>query len=282
MATASVSAQTIASTVELTGIGLHSGLQTTLRLQAAPAGHGIVFTRADLPGRPAVAVTDVQTDAAPHRTAIKKGAAEVHTVEHLLSALSALGVTDCAVEIDGLEVPGMDGSAGDFVAAIQRAGLKPLDARASAFALDQAVTLEDGMARVCAMPHAGGLKITYTLNYPGHALAQGSYEIEVGAQSFVNEIARARTFAIRKDAEAMRAAGLGKGANLQNTVIVDGERAVDTALRFPNEPVRHKILDLIGDLYVLGGPIHAHIVAKCTGHRHNRELVKRLRETNSK
>jgi UDP-3-O-acyl N-acetylglucosamine deacetylase len=222
-------------------------------------------------------VTDVVNDAAPFRTVIRNGKAEVHTIEHLMSALSGLGVTDCRVEISGLEVPGMDGSAVKFVEAIQQAGIAELPGSARALVLDTAVSFEDGMSRITASPNPSGLKISYTLNYPGQPLAQGFLEIDVNETTYAKEISPARTFAIRKDAEAMRAAGLGKGANLQNTVVVDGDKILETTLRFSNEPVRHKVLDLIGDLSVLGMPLRANIVAHCSGHRQNRELAMKIR-----
>jgi len=275
--TTSIAAKTLAQPAVLSGVGLHSGKQTTLKILPAGAGNGIVFVRTDLPGKPRVSVQKFDHNAAPFRTVIKDGAAEVHTVEHVLSALAALGVSDCNIEIDGLEVPGMDGSAQDFAAAIRNAGVKELGgAQIDAIVVTEPVSLEEGIAKISALPHAGGLKVSYTLHYPGHTLAQGTYELEITESSYLKEIAPARTFAVKNEAEKMRAAGLGKGANMQNTVIIDGDKALETALRFDNEPVRHKILDLIGDLYVLGRPVHAHIVAHCSGHRTNRALAMKL------
>ena len=286
MAKADVAAKTLKKTVDLSGVGLHSGLAVSLRIGPAPAGGGIRFFRTDLPGRPSVRAHEFDHNAAPFRTVIKHGAAEVHTVEHLLSALAGLGITDCYIEIDGVEVPGMDGSAAPFVSAIREAGISVYSGSSvPVLVVDKEVAVEDGQARISAVPYPiagpdglGGLRISYTLNYPGYPLAQGSLEIEMNEDTYINEIAPARTFAVKKDAEAMRAAGLGKGANLQNTVVIDGDHALETTLRFDNEPVRHKILDLIGDLYVLERPVHAHIIASCSGHRANRMLAKRLCE----
>ena len=279
MALRSIVARTLRKPAELSGVGLHSGQTVTVRILPAAAGDGITFVRTELPVRTVVKVTDVVNDAAPFRTVIRNAGAEIHTIEHLMSALCGLGITDARIEISGVEVPGMDGSALKFSEAVQAAGMEDLSSRASALVLDTAVTIEDGMARLNALPNPGGLKISYTLNYPGQPIAQGFFEIEVNAETFVRDIAPARTFAIKKDAEAMRAAGLGKGANLQNTVVIDGDKVLETKLRFSNEPVRHKILDLIGDLSVLGRPLHAHIVARCSGHKQNRELALKIRET---
>jgi len=223
-------------------------------------------------------VQQIDHNAAPFRTVIKNGPAEVHTVEHILSALAGLGITDCIIELNGIEVPGMDGSARDFVDAIQKAGIEKLNASVPALVVSREVNVEEGIAKISAKPRKGGMKVDYTLHYPDNPLAQGTYSIEITSDSFMKEIASARTFAIKKDAEQMRAAGLGKGATLQNTVVIDGDKAIETTLRFPNEPVRHKILDLLGDLYILGRPVHAHIVAHCSGHRTNRSLAMLLQK----
>jgi UDP-3-O-acyl N-acetylglucosamine deacetylase len=271
-----IAAKTLKQPATLTGVGLHSGLKTTVRICPATAS-GIVFVRTDLPGRPRVSVQQIDHKAAPFRTVIKNGPAEVHTVEHLLSALAGTGVTDCEIEIDGLEVPGMDGSALEFFNAIEQAGTQDYSSSVKPVVVTEAVTLEEGIAKITALPH-NGFSISYTLHYPGNTLAQGTHEFDLCKDSYAKEIAPARTFAIKKDAEQMRAAGLGKGANLQNTVVIDGDCAIDTALRFNNEPVRHKILDLIGDLYVLGRPVQARFVASCSGHKINREMAMKLVE----
>lgn len=271
-----ISAKTLKQPTALTGVGLHSGQRATVRICPA-RNSGIHFIRVDLPGKPRVAIQQIDHTAAPFRTVIKNGPAEVHTVEHLLSALAGTGVTDCLVEIDGLEVPGMDGSALEFSHAIQQAGIEEISgSTVEPIVVTEPIALVDGIAKITALPHSGGLSISYTLHYPGNVLAQGQQEFELDEASYLKEIAPARTFAIKKDAEAMRAAGLGKGANLQNTVVIDGDKAIDTTLRFNNEPVRHKILDLIGDLYVLGRPVHARIVASCSGHKTNREMAMKL------
>jgi len=273
-----ISGRTLRQCATLSGEGLHSGRNTTVRIGPAKAGNGIRFVRTDLPGRPVVSIQDVDRNSPPFRTVIKRQAAEVHTIEHLLSALAGLGITDCEIEIDGLEVPGADGSALPFVEAIYSAGIVNLESPNTPLVVREPLCVEDGSAKIQALPHAGEFKISYTLHYPGHTLAQGSYEIVLSEESYLREIAPARTFAIKKDAEAMRAAGLGRGANFQNTCIIDGDQVLETTLRFKDEPVRHKILDLIGDLYVLRRPIHAHIIATCSGHRTNAMLAAKLAE----
>lgn len=275
---ATVPAKTLKQTAILTGAGLHSGLTTTVRIHPAAAGSGLVFTRVDLPGKPRVTVQQIDHNAAPFRTVIKHGAAEIHTIEHLLSALAGLGITDCAIDIDGIEVPGMDGSSRDFVTGIQTAGIETLSSTVPVIAVSRPVSVEEGLSKMSAQPYAAGLKIDYTLHYAGNTLAQGTYSIDVTEPRYIQEIASARTFAMKKDAEQMRAAGLGKGANFQNTLIIDGDKALETDLRFSDEPVRHKILDLLGDLYILGCPVQGHITAHCSGHRTNRSLAMLLKK----
>jgi UDP-3-O-acyl N-acetylglucosamine deacetylase len=275
-----VPAQTLASSVTLEGAGLHSG--KSVHLTIAPIStddsRRIVFVRTDLPGKPEIAVTDVDPNAPPFRTALRRGSADVHTVEHLLSAFAGLGVTHARVELDGPEVPGMDGSAKVFVDAILSAGVRMLpNATVEPLVIRETFTIENGIARITASPSPEqALSIDYTLHYPGHALAQGRFQFVLSPERYTADIAPARTFAIKPDAEAMHAAGLGKGATLQNTVIIDGNNAIETTLRFPDEPVRHKILDLIGDLYVLGRPVFGKIEARCSGHKTNRALAAKL------
>jgi UDP-3-O-acyl N-acetylglucosamine deacetylase len=273
-------AKTIASTVMLEGAGLHSGktVHLTLKPNLASDTRRIVFVRTDLPGKPEIAVTDVDPKAPPFRTVLRNDEADVHTVEHLLSAFAGLGVTHARVELDGPEIPGMDGSAKNFVDAIRSVGAHAIpDCAVEPLIIRETVTVEDGIAHLVASPSSEKtLSIDYTLHYPGHPLAQGRFQIELNPERYIAEIAPARTFAVKPDAESMRAAGLGKGATLQNTVVIDGGHAVETTLRFPNEPVRHKILDLIGDLYVLGRPVYGKIEARCSGHKSNRELAAKL------
>ncbi len=273
-----VLAKTVHTSIDLTGAGLHSGQTVHLRIHPEREGHGIRFIRTDLPGSRAIHSRDVDRNCPPFRTALKNGSAEVHTIEHLFSALAALSITDCTIEIDGAEIPGMDGSALNFVKAIQHAGIESGASQTVVpITIRERILIQDGPASVEALPH-DGLKISYTLDYPGHPLAQGTYDFTFSEAAYIRDIAPARTFAIRPEAEKMLAAGFGKGANTQNTVIVDGNTAIDTQLRFPNEPVRHKILDLIGDLYVLGRPLHAHVIARFSGHRTNRLLALNLME----
>ncbi|MCZ7646354.1 MAG: UDP-3-O-acyl-N-acetylglucosamine deacetylase [Planctomycetota bacterium] len=259
------------------GVGLHSGKGVKLELKPAQAGAGIVFARVDLPGAPELTGADLLEDGPPLRTTLKRGEAEVHTVEHLLAALAGMGVTDARAELDGPEVPGLDGSALPFAQAMLAAGLIVLpDAHIEPLRIGRKVKLEEGGAEISAEPGSEGLRIRYELHYPDEPLAQGALELDLDPQTFLTEIAPARTFCLRKEAEALRAAGFGKGATTHNTLVLDQGKVLENTLRFPDEPVRHKILDLLGDLYVLGRPIQGRLSGMRSGHRLNRLLAREL------
>jgi len=272
--------RTVQATVELRGAGLHTGSATTLRIGPAPADAGVVFVRTDLPGRPRIPADADRVVDRGRRTALAEGTAEVHTVEHLLSACHGLGVDDLVVEMDGLEVPGLDGSALPFLEALRRAGPVEIpDAPRRELLLQDAVGVtEPGTdAVLTALPRERGLLVSYTLDYgptapfrPQHAAA------EVTADAYAREVAPARTFVLESEAKALQSMGLGKGATHENTLVVGPDGPVQNRLRFPDEYARHKVLDLVGDLFLLGADIRAHVAAVRTGHAGNALLVKRL------
>jgi len=269
--------RSIARDVELTGIGLHSGGKVNVRLRPALPGTGLIFVRTELLGPPRLGLADLWKEGPAFRTTLKRGALEVHTVEHLLSAVAGLGLTDLQVDLDGPELPGLDGSALPFAEALKRAELVDLpEGEVEAVEARQPVTVTEGQARITLEPWNAGLKITYDLFYPGEPLAQGTYSIVLTPESYLEQIAPARTFCLRKEAEALLAAGFGKGAGTHNTLVLDGGKVLNQTLRFPLEPVRHKISDLLGDLYLLGRPVRGSIVAERSGHRLNRALVQKL------
>jgi len=201
----------------------------------------------------------------------------VHTTEHLLSACHGLGVDNLVVELDAVELPGLDGSARDFATCLREAGIVDQAVARQTFDIVDPVAVNDGRSSIVALPWKAGLKITYTLDDHGGAIGGAQVvEIELSEQRFVDEIAPARTFCLAKEVEMLRALGLGKGANYQNTCVYDGEKVIDNQLRFRDEAARHKILDLIGDLALCTRRINAHLVAVRTGHRENMLLVQEL------
>ena len=273
--------RTIAREVSVSGIGLHSGEPCTATFRPAPADHGIVFVRTDLPGEPRLRSHPSLLCQRQRRTALATTVAgievEVHTCEHLLSACQGLSIDNLEVRLTAVELPGMDGSANDFVAALREAGISGLVVPRKTFAISQAISVSDGRTSLIAMPWTGGLKITYTLDDHGGALGGAQVvEIELGEESFARDIAPARTFCMAKEVEYLRSLGLGKGAHYQNTCVYDGNRIIDNELRFKDEAARHKVLDLIGDLAHVSRRLSAHIIAVRSGHRENLLLVQAL------
>ena len=269
--------RTIAEEARLTGIGLHSGESVNVVFKPAPPDSGMVFVRTDLEGRPQLRAHPDRLCQRMRRTAMADGDVEVHTTEHFLAAASGLGVDNLIIEIDNVELPGMDGSAIDFASCLREAGIVEQDAARKEYTVTEPVAISAGNASIIALPYRDGLKITYTLDdHGGVFTGTRMVEIEVGEDSFIERIASARTFCLAKEVEMLRAAGLGKGANYDNTCVFDGDKVVNTELRYPDEPARHKVLDLIGDLAMATRRINGHIVAVRSGHRENMALVKEL------
>ena len=272
--------RTVQSTAELRGSGLHTGAATTVRIGPAPADAGVVFVRTDLPGRPRIPADVDHVVDRGRRTALAEGTAEVHTVEHLLSACHGLGVDDLVVEIDGVEIPGMDGSALPFLEALRRAGPVeiPDSPRRELHLRDAVGVTEPGTdAVLTALPREQGLQVSYTLDYgptapfrPQHASAS------IVEDSYAREVAPARTFVLESEAKALQERGLGKGATTENTLVIGADGPLQNRLRFPDEYARHKVLDLVGDLFLLGADLKAHVAAVRTGHAGNALLVRKL------
>jgi UDP-3-O-[3-hydroxymyristoyl] N-acetylglucosamine deacetylase/3-hydroxyacyl-[acyl-carrier-protein] dehydratase len=272
--------RTVQGSAELRGVGLHTGAAATLRLGPAPAGSGVVFVRKDLPGAPRIPANPDAVVDRGRRTALAAGTAEVHTVEHLLSACHGLGVDDLLVEIDAVEVPGMDGSALPFVEALRRARVVEIPGaprRELLLRAPEGVTEPGSDATLSALPHEHGLAVSYTLDYgPRAPFGPQHVALELSEETFVREIAPARTFVLEAEAEALRRAGLGKGATTENTLVVGAQGPVDNRLRFPDEYARHKVLDLLGDLFLAGADIRARVVAVRSGHGGNARLAARF------
>jgi UDP-3-O-[3-hydroxymyristoyl] N-acetylglucosamine deacetylase/3-hydroxyacyl-[acyl-carrier-protein] dehydratase len=270
--------RTIREPFSLSGVGLHSGASCTLRVQPAPEGHGVVFVRTDLPDRPRLPADIDYVDSQGRRTTIRMAGAEIATVEHFLAACSALRVDNLLVTADGPEVPGLDGSALPFVDALRAS--KPYDQEKDRpeFQLLQPLSVSDpsGDSSIVALPAEQGLSFSYTLDYASPFVGSQYYALRLDEQSFTNEIAPARTFVMEEEATKLRAAGLGKGANFENTLVFGERGVVENKLRFPDEPVRHKLLDLIGDFFMVGRDLHARIVATKAGHQLNAAMVRAL------
>jgi UDP-3-O-[3-hydroxymyristoyl] N-acetylglucosamine deacetylase/3-hydroxyacyl-[acyl-carrier-protein] dehydratase len=274
--------RTLKNPVEYRGIGLHSGKEIRVTVRPAEAGTGVSFVRTDLEDHPVVRAHGANMKARQRRTCIQDGRAEVYTCEHLLAALYALGIDNATVEIDGEEVPGLDGAATEFYRGLREGGTVEMRASRSIYSVKQPIYVRDGSASLVALPGSGKLTIEYHLDYPSNnGSAPGAKQIvgfELTPENFEREIAPARTFVFAHEVEALRAAGLGKGATPQNTLVVGPNGPEANKLRWDDELARHKILDLIGDLANAGVDLDAHIIATRSGHGLNMALVQRILE----
>ncbi len=273
--------RTIATVASVTGIGLHSGERCTLTFHPAPPDTGISFVRTDLPGNPAIVSHPDRLCQRQRRTALAQTVngvdVEVHTTEHCLAACRGLGLDNLRIELDAVELPGLDGSAKDFVEVLRSAGLVEQGVARRAFDVPEAVSVSVGNASIVALPYKNGLRVTYTLDDHGGALGGAQVvDVELTEKTFTELIAPARTFCLAKEVEQLRALGLGKGATYQNTCVYDGDRLIDNTLRFKDEAARHKVLDLIGDLAHCTRGLNTHLIAVRTGHRENMLLVQEL------
>ena len=261
------------------GIGLHSGRRVELTLKPAPADSGIVFRRLDLliPDRDIPATVE-HLSHINHATCLARDGVRIETVEHLLGAFRALGIDNVIVELDGAEVPIMDGSAAAFIYLIHEAGIRKLTTPRSVIKLRSPISVTDGGRSVAAYP-SDRLKLSYTINFAHPLLRHQEYSTEIDETTFVEEIAPARTFGFLKDVELMRQRGLALGGSLDNAVVLGETGVLNNPLRFPDEFVRHKVLDLLGDLVLLGKPLQAHVVAMRAGHELHTRLVKAILET---
>ncbi|MDU2063708.1 MAG: UDP-3-O-acyl-N-acetylglucosamine deacetylase [Sporomusaceae bacterium] len=266
---------TVAQEVTYTGIGLHSGLEVNLALKPAPQDTGILFVRTDLPGAPSVQASARQVTNTLRATTLEAGLAKVFTIEHLMAAFAGLGVDNCIVEMDSPEPPVADGSALTFVRLIEQAGLQELDAPCNITIVKtaQSVHVEDKF--IAIIPY-DGFRITFTSLNPHPLLGTQFGDYEITPELFVKEIAPARTIGFMHEVEALKAKGLARGGTLENVVVYD-DKEVLTPLRFHDELVRHKILDVLGDI-ALAGRVKGHIIAVKSGHALNAVLAKKILE----
>ncbi|MBZ5670652.1 MAG: UDP-3-O-acyl-N-acetylglucosamine deacetylase [Acidobacteriia bacterium] len=269
------SQQSLASTVSLSGIGLHTGVNVNLRLCPAPANTGIIFKRTDLDGF-MIEAHSRHVARVSYATSLMKKGVLISTTEHLLSALAGLQVDNAIVEIDNLELPIVDGSALPFVKLIREAGIRPQRARRVYAKILKSVEVVDGAKRIAIHP-AETLRISYSIAFPHPVIGAQSLEFAPGAGKYETEIAPARTFGFLNEVEMLLKSGLVKGGSLENVVVLDRERVMNPeGLRFPDEFCRHKILDLIGDFSLLGHPLIGHVVADRAGHAMHAQLVSQL------
>jgi UDP-3-O-acyl N-acetylglucosamine deacetylase len=271
--------RTLARPAEIKGVGLFFGQPVQLRCLPAPAGSGIVFVRTDLPGQPQIPAVIANVPPGPQRwTALRKGEAEVRMIEHLLSALFGLGIDNLVVETTAMEMPVGDGSAKTFTEPFLTAGVRDLDAPRRRGQLKRPVIVTESDIVLAAAPSTGGLSVTYILDYGQHFVRCQSLTLDVTRELFLDGIAGARTYVLRPEVDAFIKLGLGRGATPENTIVLEEDGRLSGSERFPDECVRHKILDMLGDLFLSGRFISARVIGYKSGHATNIRLAKAIAE----
>jgi len=265
--------RTVQTRTSCTGVGLHSGSKIELTLAPARPNTGIVFVRTDLPRPveiPARAEYVVDTTMA---TTIGKDGVRIGTIEHLMAALAGLGIDNCRVELDGPEVPIMDGSAAPFVYLIRSAGIELQRETKRFLVIRKPVTVRDGDKEATFLP-APQFSVSFQIDFDHPLISNQSFRMDFSDRFFDREICRARTFGFYREVEMLKKMGLAKGGSIENAIVIDDFSILNPdGLRFPDEFVRHKILDSIGDVSLLGMPVIGHLVAHKSGHMLNHKLV---------
>jgi UDP-3-O-[3-hydroxymyristoyl] N-acetylglucosamine deacetylase len=267
------SQKTIRAAIPCRGVGVHSGVHVTMTLHPAPAGSGIVFRRSDRGGA-MVAANWRNVQESPLCTMLaNRDGVSVATVEHLMAALYGAEIDNLLVDLDGPEVPVMDGSAEPFLFLIERAGIVEQRAPRRAVKVLRPVRVADQNCVVSLVPDSG-FSVSFEIDFANELVRRQEIGLAIDGDTFRADIARARTFALLEDVERMRAAGLARGGSLDNAVVVDGAKILNKdGLRFADEFVRHKVLDAVGDLYLAGGPLIGHFHGVRSGHALNRRLL---------
>lgn len=269
--------QTLAREIAVQGVGLHTGLPVRMRLLPAEAGSGIVYVRTDA-GGVEIPATLEQAGPSNYATMLEKGDVTVSTIEHLMAALYALLVDDLRIELDGPEVPVLDGSSKPFVDLIEKAGMVELPAKREYISLIKPVVVSRDEKRIAAYP-SREYRVTYAIDFDHPMLGYQELSASLWKKGdFAEKLAPARTFTFASDVEKLREAGLAQGGSLENAVVIGEGGVLNPELRFSDEFVRHKMLDLTGDLSLLGHPLRAHVVAYRAGHDLHAQLARRIWE----
>jgi UDP-3-O-[3-hydroxymyristoyl] N-acetylglucosamine deacetylase len=263
--------------VQCEGIGLHTGEPVTMTLRPSGANRGVVFRRLDIPGAPMIPARPDHVVDTQYATTIAKGGVSVKTIEHLMSALAGMGVDNVHVDLTGPEVPIMDGSALPFVELLRRAGLRRQLAPKTFLKVRRPITVEIGTRSLRIVP-SQRLKVIYTMCFDHPILGEQTSAMDVGRERYVRDLAPSRTFGFLRDLDMLQRMGLAKGGSLENALVVGEEGVINGPLRFPDELVRHKVLDLMGDLFLLGKPLVGTIIAQGAGHQLHLQLVRRIQE----
>jgi UDP-3-O-[3-hydroxymyristoyl] N-acetylglucosamine deacetylase len=268
--------KTIYRRVQVEGLGLHSGQTCRLNFVPAPSDTGVHFVRKDLPGSPSLKVHASNVTATGYATTLGGKEFSVATVEHCLSALSALRIDNLVIELDGPEIPITDGSAAEYLRALQSVGLVEQDQPRKYCSVTRPIYFSEGDKQAYVLPYQG-LRLSVTIDFPHPAIGRQKLDLDINEQSFAREIAGARTFGFIKDVEELQKRGLALGGSLANAIGLDDNRVLNPeGLRFVDEFARHKALDALGDLVTLGMPLMGHVVLYKAGHDIMNKLVKKI------
>ena len=271
--------KTIAKESTFSGIGLHTGNLTTITFKPAPPDNGVVFYRVDLPERPAIKADIDHVVDVSRGTTIGVDGVKVHTVEHVLAAIAGLGIDNVDIEVDANEIPVGDGSARSFMATLKEAGVEEQDAERKYITVEEPVFYRNNDVTLSILP-SDELRITMTIAYDHSAVGTQYASFVITPESFEKEIASARTFCFLRDVRMLQDQGLIKGGSLENAVVISDDGILNDDLRYPDECVRHKVLDLLGDMYLLGRPIKGHVIGVKSGHamhvRFSQQIKKEL------
>ncbi len=274
--------RTIGKEVALSGVGLHTGNNVTVRFKPAPPNTGVTFLRVDREGGPVEIIADISNapdlEGSIRRTILENGSTRICTIEHVLASLVGLGIDNLIIELDSEEPAEPDGSALPYVNLLLEAGTVEQDAKRVYLKITKPISYQENGIELIALPH-DGLRISFTLQYDNPLIGTQYMVVDIDEKTFVDQIAPARTFALGEEVDALREMGLIKGGSYANAIVIndDGIKS-DDPLRFDDEFVRHKILDLLGDLFLVGMPIRGHIIAHRSGHSSNVKLARLLRE----
>jgi UDP-3-O-[3-hydroxymyristoyl] N-acetylglucosamine deacetylase len=273
-----INQRTLAKDVKVTGIGLHSGRKVTMKLIPAEADFGIQFIRTDIPNSQSMTANALTVGTTENATTLGSGASAIHTVEHLLGTLYGLGINNCLIEIDGPEVPIMDGSGASFVFLLKETGIKNLNKSKKFLVILDTVRVEkDG--KWAQFEPSQNLVIDSTIVFAHPVIKTQRFSFDFSCENFIQDIARARTFGFAKDVDMLKRKGLIKGGSLDNAIVLDDYKVMNNdGLRFANEFVRHKILDTIGDVSLLGYEIAGKITTYKSGHNLHNLLCRKLLE----
>jgi UDP-3-O-[3-hydroxymyristoyl] N-acetylglucosamine deacetylase/3-hydroxyacyl-[acyl-carrier-protein] dehydratase len=277
--------RTLEKPITLKGIGLHTGNSVEVTFKPAEADSGITFVRTDIAGRPEIKASVEQmrlpSSSSPRCSTIGSDTVQVQTIEHLMAGLAGLGIDNLTIEINNVEAPGLDGSSSDYVDAFLKAGIKEQDKPRNYYCVKEPVYVHEGKSSVVILP-SDEFKISYTLDYDNILLEGKFLELVVTEEAFKKELSRARTFCLEEEVVELKKRGFGKGATYDNTLVIGKKGVLNTKLRYEDEFVRHKVLDLIGDLYLLGAPLKGHIIALKSGHYLNTKLLQRIAQQRKK